>query len=866
MNGDTLLTLRLVVMSQGNFQLQWQIPPPGVLGISTPLPELLIHRVSYRSGAIIAPGNRPTVTLQPANTTVTAGQTGVFIVQAQNVQAIQWQQRSQGIWVNLSNGGLYQGVGSDSLFITNTPDSLNQTRYRAVLFGTCPSTQVSNEAVITVLSNQAPVTLKIDSIGACPGGAVQIPIRLSQAEAVDSFNLIITYNPNTVLLQSLGQLHPSLVGRVNIQTTPGRIQLSGSGLSGYLPGTWMTILQPNFSVQASSNFTPDSLPQSFQWFSRFDQPLPSAFIPGGVFLNGSPQIEILPLPFLCTADAPYALQANPAGGVFSGSGVIGNQLYPVLGAGTRLITYTVNVNGCVLVAQTFMTIYTTTQGSAGLDQQICYGTTASLSASGGVRYHWNTGDTTATIQVFPTSTSTFWVEIINVVGCSSFDTVQVEVIQPTPVSAGPDQTICSGGSAVLSASGALQYYWTLANGTPATGLSSLTSPNPVASPAASTVYVVSGFSANGCVSTDTVRVTVNPPPVLGLSDTVINYCPGSTAVAIQAFGAQSYIWSLANGSPATGLSTNTGSLVFASPVQTTVYRVTGTNAQGCTASASVTVIVERVTTGSSRVICQGSSTTLTANYSGYLGSGQQVFYQWMPTTGLSNPNVAQPVASPFSTTQYRVYVYSAACTLTAITAVIVNPAPLVQAGPDVTIAPGSSIRLQARISGGTLPMQYSWSPTTGLSSATTLDPVASPMVTTEYVLSVTSGNGCVRSDTIRVGVDSSITGRAVGGQVVYDNAQQTPLSQATVLLEYLGTTAPPPSPPPLPQPSPPPSPAATEWTPQHALQRSIQSVGTAQQHTHNPEGEASIHSEVSRTRTLLRRLRMMFISNHKQRS
>jgi len=797
---DTLLTLRLVVTAQGNSSFHWQIPPPGSTGISTPSPEALLHRVSYRSGGISASGNRPTVQAQPLDTDVLAGQSVVLNIHAQNIQAIQWQQLTNGVWVDLYNGGLYQGVTSDSLIILNTPDSLNLSRYRAILFGTCPSSLISNEAELTVLSNRAPVVLKIDSLGACPGGTVQLPIRLSQAEAVDSFHLILTYNPDSIQLQSTGPVHPSLAGRIHIQSTPGRLQLSGRNLSGYLTGAAMTILSPSFMVVASSRFDLDSIPHSFQWFSPYRQSLHSAFVSGGVFLNVSPNIEILPLPFLCTADAPFTLQANPSGGVFSGSGVIGNQLFPVLGAGTRLITYSVNVNGCVLTTQSFMTIYTTTQGSAGMDQQICYGSSATLTASGGSRYRWSIGDTTASIQVLPTSTSSYWVEITNSVGCSSFDTVQVVVIQPIQVSAGPDQTICPGGSAVLMASGAAQYYWTLENGAPAIGLSSLTSPNPVASPTSSTVYVVRGFGANGCVSTDTVRVIVNAPPVISLSDTAINYCPGTPAVALQAFGASTYTWTLSDGSPPAGLSGNTGSLVFASPMQTTLYRVTGTNAQGCTSTANVTVYVERLSTGPSRVICQGSSTTLTANYTGFTGFGQQVFYQWTPTTGLNNPNVAHPVASPSSTIQYRVYAYSAGCTLTAVVSVIVNPSPTVQAGPDVSIAPGSSIRLQARISGGTSPIQFSWSPTAGLSNSTVLDPIASPLVSTNYVLTVTSGNGCVRSDTIRVEVDSSITGHAVGGRVVYDNAQLTPLSQATVVLENLGSA---------PAPAPPPSPTST---------------------------------------------------------
>lgn len=69
------------------------------------------------------------------------------------------------------------------------------------------------------------------------------------------------------------------------------------------------------------------------------------------------------------------------------------------------------------------------------------------------------------------------------------------------------------------------------------------------------------------------------------------------------------------------------------------------------------------------------------------------------------------------------------------------------------------------------------------------------MVTTDYVLTVTSGNGCVRSDTVRVVVDSSITGRVISGQVVYDNAQRTPLSQAIVILENVIITPTPVRPP-----------------------------------------------------------------------
>jgi hypothetical protein len=209
------------------------------------------------------------------------------------------------------------------------------------------------------------------------------------------------------------------------------------------------------------------------------------------------------------------------------------------------------------------------------------------------------------------------------------------------------------------------------------------------------------------------------------------------------------------------------------------------------------------------VICQGTSTTLRATYTGLVGPGQTVVYQWTPVTGLSNPNIAQPLASPTATTQYRVYAYSAGCTLTAVTSVIVNPSPLVQAGVDVRIVPGSSIRLEGRVTGGAAPVQYSWSPVTGLSNPLALDPVASPTTTTDYVLTATSGNGCVRSDTIRITVDST-AGYLLGGRVLYDNAQLTPLPQATVTLEFLGSA-------PIPVPLPPGGTTGVGHTNAHAV-------------------------------------------------
>ena len=79
--------------------------------------------------------------------------------------------------------------------------------------------------------------------------------------------------------------------------------------------------------------------------------------------------------------------------------------------------------------------------------------------------------------------------------------------------------------------------------------------------------------------------------------------------------------------------------------------------------------------------------------------------------------------------------------------VTVNALPAANAGADVSIASGSSMKLQG--SGGT---SYSWSPVTGLSSASVSNPTAKPSVTTTYTLTVTDARGCKASDNVTVTV------------------------------------------------------------------------------------------------------------------
>lgn len=78
----------------------------------------------------------------------------------------------------------------------------------------------------------------------------------------------------------------------------------------------------------------------------------------------------------------------------------------------------------------------------------------------------------------------------------------------------------------------------------------------------------------------------------------------------------------------------------------------------------------------------------------------------------------------------------------------------VSAGTDVTICSGASTTLNGKITGGTAPYTYLWSPATGLSNLSIANPVASPTITTTYTLTVTDANGCVNTDAVKVIVNT----------------------------------------------------------------------------------------------------------------
>ncbi|HTF03674.1 MAG TPA: T9SS type A sorting domain-containing protein [Bacteroidia bacterium] len=234
----------------------------------------------------------------------------------------------------------------------------------------------------------------------------------------------------------------------------------------------------------------------------------------------------------------------------------------------------------------------------------------------------------------------------------------------------PPTTICPGGCATLTATGAPQYLWSTGATTPAITVC----------PATTTTYTVWG--TDGCLLFGPVQTTVI---VMGTSILTpsVTICPGSCAT-LTASGAATYVWNPGG---------MTGSSVSVCPGVNTTYTVTGTAASGCTTTATATVSIATsptvTTTASPGTLTPPSATTslLSSTVSG--GSG--FTYSWSPAATLSNATVSNPVATPTTTTVYTLTVTnSAGCTATSTVQVTVTPQSLCALNYDLVIPGGTA--------------------------------------------------------------------------------------------------------------------------------------------------------------------------------
>ena len=424
-----------------------------------------------------------------------------------------------------------------------------------------------------------------------------------------------------------------------------------------------------------------------------------------VTVNALPSATVTPGgPTTFCAGGSVTLTA-PAGSSYLWSNGATTQSITVNSGGSYGVTVT-NANGCSAASSpTAVTVNANPTASitAGGPTTFCAGGSVTLTASSGASYLWSTGATTQSIAAG--SSGSYSVAVTNASGCSTTSSPAIVTVNPLPaatVTAGGPTTFCAGGSVTLTASSGVSYLWSTGATTQSITVNSGGN------------YGVTVSNANGCsAASSPTAVTVNANPTASITaGGPTTFCAGGSVTLTASSGA-SYLWS--NGATTQSIATAVSGS----------YTVTVTDANGCSATSSPTVVTVNdiptasITAGGPTTFCAGGSVTLTASG----GSS----YLW--STGATTASIVAGTSGSYSVTVTNANGCSATSSPTVVTA-NANPTASITAGGPTTFCAGGSVTLTA--SGGS---SYLWS-----TGATTASIVAG--TSGSYSVTVTNANGC----------------------------------------------------------------------------------------------------------------------------
>lgn len=379
---------------------------------------------------------------------------------------------------------------------------------------------------------------------------------------------------------------------------------------------------------------------------------------------------------------------------------------------------------------------------AGNDVEVCKGKgtiIGEIEPEENVTYSWTPKEglqspNAAKTVAIPSKTTTYILTATNSNGCYERDTCVVSV-KDLSVKISKSDTICIGESIQLSASsksGSI-YEWE-----PSTGLNNHKIASPVALPLITTTYKVT-VTNNDCIDSAFVTITVDNLPQNSITKN-FSICEGSSIIiGTRDNPDYTYKWN-----PIVFLNNPTKANPLCSATKDMEYIVAITNKNNCTVYDTIRVKVGKdlqIYTGKDTAICVGNGVQLSA-------TGAET-YEWSPKTGLSDPFVSNPVATPTTTTTYFVTGKAGLCSGKDTIVVSVIPKPRITISTDTTICSGNTVRLFANGADS-----YKWYPPVNLKHEFTSAPIATPDTKTTYYVDAVK-NGCLVTDSVTIDVIST---------------------------------------------------------------------------------------------------------------
>ncbi|MCF8372074.1 MAG: T9SS type A sorting domain-containing protein [Bacteroidales bacterium] len=389
-------------------------------------------------------------------------------------------------------------------------------------------------------------------------------------------------------------------------------------------------------------------------------------------------------------------------------------------SGTYSVTVT-DANGCTGTDEADVIVNLLPIVDLGVDISACEGDFVIIEPYLSGTFLWSTGSTMNHIPV--TSSGTYSLTFTDTNDCSNSDEINVTINSLPIVNLGPDQILPNGSTPTLDAgAGATAYLWS-------TGATSQTITVSI-----SGLYSVTITDANGCENADEVHITIEPP-VNTLTVTLVpdfSLCEGSgTMIFANSTGGTlpyTFLWSTGQTLPH----------IPVTPVVTTTYSITVTDAQSNVAIDSVVITVNPlpvVDLGVDIIACEGDFVIIEPNLSGT--------FLW------SNGSTMNHIPVTTSGTYSLTLTDGNGCSNSDEINVTFNPLPVVNLGPDLNLPTGSTPILDA----GAGFTSYIWS--TGETTQTI-------SVNTSGTYSVTEidANGCSNSDQIVVTISGVSTSGA----------------------------------------------------------------------------------------------------------
>lgn len=699
----------------------------------------------------------PSITSNPPNRTICAGNNTSFSISASNATSYRWQVNTGSGFTNISNGGVYSNATTTTLNITGATAAMNGYTYRCVATGSASPAATSNAGTLTV--NSLSATQSTTSVS-CFGGSNGVasvsvsggtaPYSYSWAPSggtastatglgAGTYTCTITDNlgcqttqtatvtqPAAALSASIYKTDVSCNGGSNGTATvvasggtaPYTYSWSPSGgtnatATGLSVGTYTCTITDGNGCQATKSIT-ILQPSSFSVATAKTD----VSCNGGS--NGSASVTV------SGATAPYYYSWAPFGGTAATA--------TGLSAGSYTVTITDN-NNCQTTRSFTILQPSAIAASISKTDVSCNGGsngTATVTVSGGAApytYSWSpSGGTAATAAGLAAGTYTCTITDNN--GCTS--TKSITITQPTGMSTTTSQinVSCNGGSngsagvTVSGGSGNYSYSWSPSGGTvaTATGL------------AAGNYSVTITDNSSGCQITRNFTITQPPAFSVTTSRTDVSCFGGSngsaTVTVSGASGPYFYSWSPSGGTAATATGLTAGT-----------YTVTITDANTCQTTRSFTILQPAAlaaSTSVTNVSCNGGANgTATVVAS---GGTAPYSYAWSPSGG-TNATATGLVAGT-----YTVTITDANGCQTTKTATVTQP-PAMNASTsktDVSCNGGANGTASIVVSGGAAPYSYSWAPMGGTAATATGLPAGT------YTVTVTDNNSCQTTRTVTI--------------------------------------------------------------------------------------------------------------------